>query len=83
MESEADIIFEGRDDEPLEPFLRAFKKHAFALGKQRDNDWLADFASVCFDGEALRWFESLDEEVRTDWRVLRPALLERYPPLGR
>ena len=39
---------------------------------------MADHASIRFDGEALKWFESLEDETQTDWKRLRRALLARY-----
>jgi hypothetical protein len=27
-----------------------------------------------------RWYETLDEDTKQDWDLLREALLERYPP---
>lgn len=56
----------------------------FKAGKLRDNDWIVDFASTCFSGPALRWFESLDTQVQEDWKLLREpeALLLKYPSEG-
>ncbi|KAG8938729.1 hypothetical protein FRC04_007826, partial [Tulasnella sp. 424] len=39
---------------------------------------MADHASIRFDGEALKWFENLDDEIQTDWKRLRRAILARY-----
>ncbi|KAG8978325.1 hypothetical protein FRB90_008442, partial [Tulasnella sp. 427] len=39
---------------------------------------MADQASIRLDGEALKWFESLDDEVQTDWKRLKRAILTRY-----
>ncbi|KAG8908888.1 hypothetical protein FRC01_007198, partial [Tulasnella sp. 417] len=46
--------------------------------KQTDNRWIADYASIRFDGDALKWFENLEDETQTDWRLLRRALLSHY-----
>ncbi|KAG8921736.1 hypothetical protein FRC00_008290, partial [Tulasnella sp. 408] len=43
---------------------------------------MAGYASTCFAGEALRWYEGLDEDVQDDWKQLRAALLERFPPVS-
>ncbi|KAG9027581.1 hypothetical protein FS837_004222, partial [Tulasnella sp. UAMH 9824] len=40
---------------------------------------MADFASTCLTGRALRYFENLSPEVQGDWRLLRQALLKEYP----
>ncbi|KAG8944821.1 hypothetical protein FRC00_010408 [Tulasnella sp. 408] len=31
-------------------------------------------------GKALRWYESLDDDVQDSWKRLRKAILARYPP---
>ncbi|KAG8930522.1 hypothetical protein FRC00_001096, partial [Tulasnella sp. 408] len=59
-------------------FVRAVREQALAAGKQRDDQWMADYASVRFDGEALKWFESLEDEAQSDWKLLRRAILTRY-----
>ncbi|KIO33479.1 hypothetical protein M407DRAFT_17734 [Tulasnella calospora MUT 4182] len=41
---------------------------------------MADFASTCLDESALRYFESLTPAIQSDWRLLRQALLTKYPP---
>ncbi|KIO30114.1 hypothetical protein M407DRAFT_158324 [Tulasnella calospora MUT 4182] len=48
-------------------------------GKQRDNAWIADFAALCFAGDALRWYETLDDDVQLDWSKLRRAVLDWLP----
>ncbi|KIO16604.1 hypothetical protein M407DRAFT_33748 [Tulasnella calospora MUT 4182] len=39
---------------------------------------MADYASIRFDGEALKWFESLEDETQSDWKLPRRAILARY-----
>ncbi|KAG8900194.1 hypothetical protein FRC00_013997, partial [Tulasnella sp. 408] len=39
---------------------------------------MADYASVRFEGEALKWFESPDDETQTSWRRLRRSILSHY-----
>jgi len=41
---------------------------------------MADFAATCFVGDALRWYDSLDDEVQENWKLLQRALLTKYPP---
>ncbi|KAG8919377.1 hypothetical protein FRC01_001315, partial [Tulasnella sp. 417] len=72
-----DIVFRGEG--PCDVFLRRVRKVAFEKGKHKDGDWMAGYASTCFEGEALKWYEELDEEIRDDWNQLRKALLERFP----
>jgi len=79
MSGAADPIFRGDDGAECEAFIGAIRKSALEKGRQRDNDWIADFASSCFVGQALRWFETLDDSIQGDWKLLRQAMLERYP----
>lgn len=72
-------IFHGVDGVEAEEWVCAVRQKALSLQKQRDNDWIADFASTCFVGDALRWYEDLDENVQRDWRKLRLALLTQWP----
>lgn len=51
-------------------------------GKQRDDEWIADFATMCFSGNALRWYETLDDDVQRDWSKLRRAILDWLPDTG-
>lgn len=39
---------------------------------------MADLASTCLSGKALRFYESLEQSVQEDWALLRQALLEEY-----
>ncbi|KIO18290.1 hypothetical protein M407DRAFT_246514, partial [Tulasnella calospora MUT 4182] len=74
------ILFYGREGEACEGFIRAVREVAFAAGRIRDDAWMADFASTCLDGSALRYYENLGSDIQSDWRLLRQALLTRYPP---
>ncbi|KIO28583.1 hypothetical protein M407DRAFT_22317 [Tulasnella calospora MUT 4182] len=81
MSSGGDVVFLGRDGQECEEFIRAIHKAAYAAEKIRDDAWMADLALPCFSGRALRYYESLEPEVKCDWSLLRKALLARYPPL--
>ncbi|KIO29760.1 hypothetical protein M407DRAFT_163684 [Tulasnella calospora MUT 4182] len=75
------VIFRGEEDgHNVEDFILSIRQRAFSLDKQMDYAWTAQYASTCIAGEALRWYESLDQEIQGDWGLLRKALLERYPP---
>lgn len=78
MDSEY-IAFCGIRGESCEGFIRAVRKAAFEAGKIRDDAWMADFASTCLDGPALRFYEELSPDAQGDWRLLRQALLMKYP----
>lgn len=56
------------------------KKEAFARGKLRDDEWVAGFVETHIGGAALRWFETLDDETQSSWKLLKRALLAQYPP---
>ncbi|KAG9049008.1 hypothetical protein FS837_011482 [Tulasnella sp. UAMH 9824] len=56
-------------------------KLAFAQGKQRDDQWMADFAATCMADDALAWWSALREDVQESWKLLRPAMLSKYRPL--
>lgn len=60
------IVFYGESAEEAEDFIFAIKERAYAEGKQKDNAWIADFASICFAKKALRWYEELNEETQSD-----------------
>lgn len=74
------IVFSGRDGHECEEFVQAIHKAAYAAGKLRDDAWMADMAVTCLSGRALRYYTSLEPEVKRDWSLLSSALLEKYPP---
>ncbi|KAG8895850.1 hypothetical protein FRC00_006805 [Tulasnella sp. 408] len=78
-----DIKFEGKGGKEAEDFVAAVKKIALKQGKHQDSEWTAAFASSCFCGTALRWFEDLDETVQSDWKLLRRAILQQWPAEAR
>ncbi|KAG8900196.1 hypothetical protein FRC00_013999, partial [Tulasnella sp. 408] len=63
-------------------FIRAIREEAMKAEKQTDNRWIADYASIRFDGDALKWFETLEDETQADWRLLRRAILSHYSEPG-
>lgn len=52
---------------------------AFSQGKIEDSRWMAQFASICLEGNALRWHTTLDNETKNDWALFESALLKQYP----
>ncbi|KAG8921691.1 hypothetical protein FRC01_000117 [Tulasnella sp. 417] len=84
MDSEVitqDIVFYGNSGQECEDFIRAVRKAGFQAQKIRDDAWMADYASTCLAGRALRYYETLSPDVQGDWRLLRQALLKEYPPV--
>ncbi|KAG8906556.1 hypothetical protein FRB99_006670 [Tulasnella sp. 403] len=73
------LRFSGIGGVQCEEFIHIVRQRALAAGKQRDNDWIIDFVTSCFIGDALRFHTTLDEEVRNNWWLLQCALLQRYP----
>lgn len=69
----------GRDRDECLNFLLAVKKEAFAKWKERDDVWIARLAESHMGGEALVWYEDLDQETQDSWKLLKRALLLRYP----
>ncbi|KAG8940426.1 hypothetical protein FRC04_005253 [Tulasnella sp. 424] len=78
-ETLTDLTFSGASGTECENFIRFVKRKAFAEQKSRDNEWMAYFASTCFTGAALRWYESLDDDTQYNWKLLSKALLAKYP----
>ncbi|KAG8960431.1 hypothetical protein FRC05_006845, partial [Tulasnella sp. 425] len=78
MSGQSGTFFTGTGDLTCHRFIRSVREHAIEAGRGRDDGWMADHASIRLDGEALRWFESLDDEIQTDWKRLRRAILVQY-----
>ncbi|KAG8952251.1 hypothetical protein FRC04_004958, partial [Tulasnella sp. 424] len=78
-ESVSWLSFYGKKDLSSHDFVQKVQRIAFQQGKQRDDDWVADFAATCFSGEALEWYIGLDEETQTSWRKLRAGLIHQWP----
>ncbi|KAG8946545.1 hypothetical protein FRC04_011603 [Tulasnella sp. 424] len=74
------VSFRGQDGNEAEEFIQAVRRAAFDADKDCDDRWMARFASTCMSGKALRWYESLDDDVQESWKRLRKAILVRYPP---
>jgi len=73
------LVFRGIDGLECEEFIYMIRLRATTAGKARDKEWMADLAGMAFVGGALRWYDSLSEEVQGDWLLLRRALLGKYP----
>ncbi|KAG9033820.1 hypothetical protein FS837_002327 [Tulasnella sp. UAMH 9824] len=72
------LEFRGQNATECKNFIAALLKIAFAQGKQRDDQWVADFAATCMSDDALVWWSALDEEVQGSWKLLRQAMLSEY-----
>ncbi|KIO32671.1 hypothetical protein M407DRAFT_18430 [Tulasnella calospora MUT 4182] len=83
MSSESQIEpFRGSGTwEECNNFIRAIRAAAWRESKLRDLAWMADFASLYFSYQALRWHSQLPEDVRQDWSKLESEILRRWAPL--
>lgn len=75
---DARIVFQGIDQTELFEFIYAIRNKAMQQGKQRDDEWLADYAATCCFGEALHWHLGLPEDVQCSWKLLLKSLIEKY-----
>jgi len=73
------ISFNGIDGLKSAEFLHAIRLKTYNEGRLDDSTYRAILASMCFAGPALVWFENLDEDVQTDWTLLRRLFLKRFP----
>ncbi|KIO33715.1 hypothetical protein M407DRAFT_17331 [Tulasnella calospora MUT 4182] len=80
LETQGDLVFYGNDGIEAEEFVRAVIRTAKAAGRFRDNDWIIEEVAAGFSGDALRWYIELDDETQNDWKLLRRAILQKYPP---
>lgn len=58
--------------------MRVVRERALESERLSNDEWMASYASIRLEGEALKWFESLDDETQTNWKLLRRAILSRY-----
>lgn len=70
--------FYGKSGEEAEEFVHTVRQRARDAGKQKDNDWIINFVSNCFVGDALRWHVSLDQSIQDDWKMLQVAILVQW-----
>ncbi|KAG9029569.1 hypothetical protein FRB95_005198 [Tulasnella sp. JGI-2019a] len=79
-ESSTRPTFSGTADEDVAVFIHNIQRVAFGMGRQRDNDWQADYAATCLTGNAIRWYSELeDDNIRYNWTLLRRALSQQFP----
>jgi len=72
--------FEGIDGTECEDFVFAVKQEVFENEKDQDDAWIARYVSPLMKGRALRWYERLDDEVQGSWKLLKRAMLDKFPP---
>ncbi|KAG9006707.1 hypothetical protein FRB93_008439 [Tulasnella sp. JGI-2019a] len=78
------LSFNGDDSEDVTEFVREVNRIALAQGRQRDEEWIFDFAEACLGGVAIIWLDQFQGENGpiTSWKALRHALLDRFGPFS-
>ncbi len=72
------VIFEGHGAIEAEDFVFTINLLAMARGRMGDDVYTAQLASLCFVRSALRWYISLDSDVKRSWELLQKALMDRW-----
>lgn len=75
------ITFSGSADDSPSGFVRSVQRIGFQQGKARDDEWMADYASTCFQGDALYWYCGLPGDIQGSWKELRSSFLKQYLPV--
>ncbi|KAG8921185.1 hypothetical protein FRC01_000368, partial [Tulasnella sp. 417] len=78
MALEYQPLFRGTSGEEAEKFVQMVYRRARDAGKQGDNRWIMEFVPTCLEGDALRWYASLDRSTRTKWDSFQQAIFSRY-----
>ncbi|KAG8894843.1 hypothetical protein FRB99_000952, partial [Tulasnella sp. 403] len=73
------VVFRGIDGVECDSFVRHVRRKAVNEGKLQDSAWMANYAAGAFAGDALRWYDTLDEETKGSWNLLQTALFLKYP----
>lgn len=83
MSDPEDFVFTGAGGSlTSDEFVRAIRRRALRNGMQDDDRLMAQTAASHIGGAVLLWFEDLSEEVQDSWKLLRRALLMRWPVEG-
>ncbi|KAG9013355.1 hypothetical protein FRB93_000878 [Tulasnella sp. JGI-2019a] len=73
------LTFSGKETEDITTFLQEVQQIALAEGRQRDDDWRADYVGGCLKGPAFQWYIVQEDHIRFTWTSLCRALLQRFP----
>ena len=76
---DSDIVFDGVNELASDAFLRIIRRRVLAQGIHKDDELVAETAASCLGGPALDWYEDQPSEVQGDWKLLRRAILIRWP----
>ena len=73
------LVFDGEGPLTSGQFLRIVRTNAIEKDKTTDDQWIAFYAASRMDGTALAWLEDQSEEMQESWKLLRRAILIRWP----
>ena len=68
-------VFSAQSNEDASSFIQEFKRSCICNGLIRREQW-TEFFPTFLDGSALRWFETLGENVKNSWDLLTESFLE-------
>lgn len=75
-----DFVFMGSGGSVTsDEFVRLIRRRALQNHIQDDDRLIAQTAASHVGGAALIWYEDLSEEVQESWKLLRRAVLARWP----
>lgn len=77
--TELPIIFTGTGDLDSVRLISRIRRFAVSQGRSRDEEWLVDFTTSCFQGDAFLWHLGLPASTQENWRELVAALVKKYP----
>ena len=74
------VVFDGEyNGLASDAFLRYVRRTVLAQGIQDDDRRVAQTAASSLGGEAVEWYEDQSEELQESWKLLRRAILLRWP----
>ena len=82
MSYPGDIVVEfdgGQNGLATDAFVSYIRRTVLTQGIQDDDRRVAQTAASFLFGEALEWYEDQSEEMQESWKLLRRAILLRWP----
>ena len=77
--SHTPTTFDGTTGVSGDVFIRSLRQNSLREGREKDDEWIALSAASWLEGEALEWYEDQTEETQESWKLLRRAILVRWP----
>lgn len=75
---ETPLIFDGKNADECESFIREVRARAHRAGKAEDARWMIALATSSLAGNALGWHLNLPAQVQNDWALFQRAMLDEY-----